>query len=309
MVFILLKFALKEFLSDREYKNVSKHTLATYKFSINQFHDYCVQNEIVDVSDVTTSTVRNFLLYCKNDLNNNPTTLNTKLRHLRALFNYLEENEIINSKQNPTRKVSFAKEEIKIEVFTDAQIKQMLGYFQRIKYRDKTFVSYRDHMIIVFLLGTGVRLGELVNLQWKDVNFDNMVITVWGKKREQSSIPMTAKLKKELAEYKLFVDQYFKKETEYVFTTAYSKKLSENAVKCMFKRLKEVMNFKSCRVSAHTFRHTFANKCLLSGMDVFTLQRLLRHSKLDMTMRYVNVFGHAMKEINDRHNPLNSLEI
>lgn len=86
----------------------------------------------------------------------------------------------------------------------------MLTYYARMKYRHKSFFAYRDYTIILTLVGTGVRLGELCNLTWNNIDFKNRTVTVIGKKRQQSSIPMTDKLKKELAEYKVFIEQHFK---------------------------------------------------------------------------------------------------
>jgi len=306
---LLLKFAIKEFLDDRDFNNLSKATIGGYSLILEKFHDYCIEKETVEVSDITPSLIKQYLLYCKNELKNNPTTINTKLRGLRTFFNFLAENEIINSKRIPTSKIPYVKEEIKIEVFTDEHIKQMLNFYKRIKYRDKTFVAFRDHTIIIVLLGTGMRRGELVNLKWSDIDFNNQILKVFGKKRMDSSIPMTLKLKKELAEYRVFCEQHFQTLSDYVFTTYKNKQLTENAVQMIFKHLKDVMNFKDVRLSAHTFRHTFAHRCLMSGMDVFTLQKMLRHSKLDVTMRYVALWGTALKEQNDKYNPLNNMDI
>lgn len=94
----------------------------------------------------------------------------------------------------------------------------MLGYYQRLKNRDKSFYAYRDYLSIVFLLGTGVRLGEFINLKWNDVELKHGLITVWGKKRQQSSIPLTEKLVKELCEFKVYCDRFFTTLPEYVFT-------------------------------------------------------------------------------------------
>ena len=69
--------------------------------------------------------------------------------------------------------MAYAKEEIKIEVFTDAHISQMLGYLRRVKKRERTFHAYRNYVMIIFLLGSGCRLGETVHLRWNDVDMVN----------------------------------------------------------------------------------------------------------------------------------------
>lgn len=206
--------------------------------------------------------------------------------------------------------MNYAKEEIKIETFSDYHIKQMLDYYRRIKKRERLFYAYRDYAIIVFLLGTGVRLGELINIRWRDINFIRGTITVWGKKREQSSIPLTDKLIKELSEYRVFCEQHYGELDDYVFTSdRKNRQLGVDAVKSIFKRLKEVMNFKDVKLSAHTFRHTFAHRMLMNGCDVFTLQKMLRHSSLVMTQRYLAIWGTALHEQNEKYNPLKDIDI
>jgi integrase/recombinase XerD len=221
----------------------------------------------------------------------------------------MQQVELVDARTNPTKAVKPVKAPTTVDVFTDQQIREMLGYFGRIKGRDKTLYAYRDYAMVVVLLGTGMRLGELVNLRWDDVDFLNKVITVIGKKRQQSSIPMTAKLRKELSEYRVFVDETFKRRPEFVFTDRTGAGMTDNGVKCIFKRLKEVMNFDGVRLSPHTFRHTFASRMVKAGADAFTVQKMLRHTALAMTMRYVNLFGTALKEQNDKYNPLNGVEL
>ncbi|WP_429843929.1 tyrosine-type recombinase/integrase [Brevibacillus sp. FIR094] len=59
--------------------------------------------------------------------------------------------------------------------------------------------------------------------------------------------------------------------------------LTPNAIK----RLKEIMNFKGVRLSAHIFRHTFAHRMLMNGFDDFILQKMLRHNNIGTTQRYL----------------------
>lgn len=179
---MLISHCIKEFIDDRRYRNLSTKTIQGYQIVLDLFRDYCAKHEIVDINDVTNATVKGFLLHLQNERNNNPTSRNSKLRTIKTFFNFLVESEIINDKQNPTRKINFAREEIDIKPFTDEQIKKMLGYLRRRKQRQKFFVTVRDYTMIVFLLGTGVRLGELINLKWSDVDLINGTASILGKK-------------------------------------------------------------------------------------------------------------------------------
>ncbi|GGF86405.1 tyrosine-type recombinase/integrase [Paenibacillus aceti] len=306
---MLFKFALTEFKADREYRNVSDRTLTAYMNQLNEFHQYCVNHDVVNLEDCTASFIKQYLLHCK-EKGNNPTTVNTKLHILKIFFNYFEtEMEVFTPKTNPTKRIIFAKEEIKIEVFSDAHIKQMLRYYQSLKYRDKSLYAYRDYFMIIFLLGSACRIGETANLRWKDVDLVNQIITVNGKKRIASSIPMSDKLKAEFLEYRLFIDQHFPTMPEMVFTNRDGKPLTDNAIKCIFKHLKAIMNFKDVRLSGHTFRHTAAHRMLIAGADVGTIQKMLRHSNVSMTLRYFSLWGTALAEQNEKFNALNSFDL
>lgn len=309
VVFLLIRYAIQDFKEDREFKQISKATLTNYMGCLQEFHKYCIEMEIVDITDVSSSTVKNYLIYCQKQRNNNPTTINSKLRSLKIFFNYLEEVEIFTSKNNPTKKTNYIRANVKIEVFSDVQIKEMLSYYRRLKSRDKSFYAYRDSTIIVNLLGTGMRLGELINLKWSDIDFQNRSIIVFGKLKTQTSIPMADKLHTELLEYHAYCKKEFEKIPVHVFVNRNGKQLTADAIKNIFKRLKEKMNFTNVRCSAYDFRHTFAHRFLTNGGDVFTLQKLLRHSSIAMTQRYLAIWGTALHERNEKFNPLNNIDI
>lgn len=307
---MLLKFSIQEFHDDRLYKNLSPKTIGSYLLTLKEFQSFCGEHDIVSVEDVTQSIIKSYLIYCQKERGNNPTTRNSKLHTIKIFFNHLEETEVINSKQNPIKRLPYVKEDIKIEAFSDYHINQMLGYYRRINNRNRTFHAYRDYTIIITLLGTGVRLGELINLKWNDIDFKSGTVTVFGKKREQSSIPLTDKLVKELAEFQVFCRQHFGDLSDFVFTSDRKNgQLSVDAVKSIFKRLKDAMNFTDVRVSCHTFRHSFAHRMLMNGCDIFTLQKMLRHSQLNITQRYLSIWGTALRDQNSKFNPLNSLDI
>lgn len=303
---MLLKFAYQDFLDDRRFKNTTKTNIKNYEMLLGKFVDYCIENQVVNAEEITYSHVRQYLLNCQ-DKGDKASTINTKLLRIRAFLNYLVECEVI--KTNPAKKVKKQKEDVKIEVFSDEQIKQMLNFYRRIKRREKSYLAYRDYTIIITILGTGIRRGEIKNLQWSDVDFINRTISVFGKSRRKETIPITDKLAKELAGYQLFCKQYWGNISDYVFVKRDNTQMSENAIMLVFKYLGNKMNFKDIRVSAHTFRHTFCHRLAMSGMSAFAIQKLMRHQNIAVTMRYVAIWGNELREQNDKYNPLNSLDV
>ena len=128
----MIKWAIKDFLDEREYRQVSKNTLANYQTLFKDFHTYCLEHEIIETSEVTQAVIKSYLLYCQRERHNSPTSLNTKLTALKTLFNYLEETGEISSKNNPTKKMKYVKAELNLTTFNDAQIKEMLKYCKRL---------------------------------------------------------------------------------------------------------------------------------------------------------------------------------
>lgn len=146
---------------------------------LGEFVSCCIENEVVNVEDIFYSYVRQYLSECQ-ERGNKAGTINTKLLRIRAFLNYMVECEVI--KNNPAKRVKRQKEDVKIDVFNDEQIRQMLNFYRRIKQREKSYFAYRDYTIIIIILGTGIRRGEIINLQWTDINFINHSISFFGKK-------------------------------------------------------------------------------------------------------------------------------
>ncbi|MBH0229541.1 tyrosine-type recombinase/integrase [Halobacillus yeomjeoni] len=304
---MLIKFCIKEFLEDRKFKDLSPYTIKMYSQNLRLFLQHCTKKKIIDVEDVKPKDIKEFLYECR-DQGQKISTINNKLRSIKTLMNYLVNEDIIEQNANPTRKQKYIKQHNKVEVLSDYHIKQILNYYERGLKRNSSITNMRTRTMIIFCLSTGVRRGEIINIKWEDIDFDNQVIRVIGKKREVASIPFTNKLKKELAEYKIYMMNRFKN-LEYVFPTYSNKKLTDEGVSSIFKQLKRDLNFDDVRVSCHTLRSSFAQRSLMNGMDVLTLQKMMRHESLEMTQIYVNLFGTALADQNNKYNALNNVEI
>ncbi|WP_243355988.1 tyrosine-type recombinase/integrase [Bacillus litorisediminis] len=306
---MLLKFAVKEYLEEKKFQNASDYTLKSYKTVLNEFYDYCTDQEVKDTSQIDSRIIKSYLRYCKNEKGNKTSTVNGKIRITKAFVNYLLDEEILICNTHPFKNIKQSKEDIRINTFTDTHIKQILRYFER-QTRKTPFIGMRNRMTVLIMLGTGVRVGEIVNITWNDLDIRNGYITTFGKKRQSITIPLTNKLLKEIIEYKVFTDEFFDGKTPtYMFPTRSGKKWTQEGARSIFKRLKDHFNFDDVRLSAHTLRHSFASRSLRNGMDITVLKEILHHQSLQMSQRYVDLWGSAVKEMNDKFNPLNDLDI
>lgn len=303
---MLLKFAYQDFLDERKFRNSTGINIQNYKVLLGGFIDYCHSIGLLNVEEINSGHVKGYLKKCQKD-GNVAGTINTKLQRIRAFLNYMVEEKII--KDNPARKVKRLKEDVQINVFTDEQIYQMLAYYRGLRRREKSYFAYRGYMLIVVFLGTGIRRTECINLKWSDFDAVNSTLVVYGKNRRNETIFITEKLVKELATYKLFCKRYFGTLSEYIFVNRDEGQMTQNSIMLVFQNLQRKMNFPDVRVSPHTFRHTFCHRLAMSGMSAFAIQKMMRHTNITTTMRYVAMWGNELKEENDKHNPLNNLDI
>ena len=302
---MLLKFAFEDFIADRKFNNTTESNIKSYQYMIKPFIEYCIDEGAVNVEDVTRVHFKNYLIMAQQQ-NKKPHTINTIILRTKAFFNYCVEENYIT--ENITKRVKPQKVDVKINTFTDVQINQMLSFYRSQRKKHQTYSSYRNYLIILVFLGTGIRRKEMILLKWSDVDFTNQTMSVYGKSRKYETIFLTDKLTRELLAFKTFSDNVLKKKQEFLFVTNKEVPFTIHTVEYVFRDLKQKMNFKNVRLSPHTFRHTYCHRLTMSGMPVFAIQKLMRHEHIQTTMHYVNLWGSELKQENDKHNPLNNFD-
>lgn len=149
----------------------------------------------------------------------------------------------------------------------------------------------RFYPIFLTLASTGMRLGELINLEWKDVDFERKVISIkvkdfWEPKNSRPrAIPMTNKL--------LEVLNAVNKSTRWVFATRNGNQLNRNHLRESLAKLCMKIGIEPANI--HTFRHTFASHLVMSGVDLPTVQKLMGHSDIKTTMVYAHLAPEHLK--------------
>jgi integrase/recombinase XerD len=178
-----------------------------------------------------------------------------------------------------------------LPTFTDKQVKILAAWKPKQKY------ERRLHSLILFLLDTGCRITEALTLRVRDIDVDNMLVTLDGKGRKQRIVPFSLELRKALFR---FIKDFGRKADALLFATRKETRVGRRNVLRAVKSLCKRLGFDPPARTLHAFRHTFALNYLRRGGSVFHLQKVLGHSTLEMTRKYANLMTEDLQAVHER---------
>lgn len=264
------------FIRERRYfKNVSPATVEWYEQSFRAFSGAWETKQALGqrIADLLTAGIQ-------------PVSVNTYLRCIRAFLRWAYAEGHLSA-IFPVPKLKH--EEKVIATLRPDQIQRIL------RARPKNTTERRLHTLALTLMDTGMRIAEALRLEQGDLDFDSLLIRVCGKGGKQRLVPMSLELRKVLFR---FVGA---RRSGPVFATRSGTRLGQRNTLRDFKAFGERIGaITDVRFSFHTLRHTFALNYIRSGGDVFRLQRILGHSTLEMTRRYVNLQTEDLQAVHDR---------
>jgi integrase/recombinase XerD len=156
-------------------------------------------------------------------------------------------------------------------------------------FRGRDFLSIRNQAIIAFLFDTGIRCYELCEL--KPTRIKDTYILIWGKGNKERIVPKSPQLQKLLFRHDRAKLAYFEDKgnrPDNYFLSRTGRPLTVGAVENIVKRAGKAAKISgSIRCSPHTCRHWFAQTQLKNGLDLYSLSRLLGHSNIKITQRYL----------------------
>jgi site-specific recombinase XerD len=170
----------------------------------------------------------------------------------------------------------------------------------------KTWEGFRNYVILLTFLDTGIRLSELLGLTVDRVNLVKGSLLVTGKGSKDRELYMGRTLKKEMVKWLKM--RGFHPYEDHVFISRDGRPLKKRHVQQILKRLGKKAGIEGTRCSPHTLRHTSATNFIRNGGDVFTLQRVLGHADIQTCMIYVHMGGRQLQEAVLRFSPVDRLE-
>jgi integrase/recombinase XerD len=169
-----------------------------------------------------------------------------------------------------------------------------------------THERLRNYAIMMLFLDTGIRLDELVTLRLSRMDFTIGEMTILGKGSKERKVPIGNQAKKALIDYitKERLDPINPRDEDRVFLNSDGYPITHSTVEKMFQRVKKLAGV--TKLHPHACRHTFSVRYLVNGGDAFSLQKILGHTSLEMTRKYVNLASGDVKEKHRRFSPMDN---
>ena len=270
------KNMIDSFISSKQVEGCSERTIKYYKEIIEKF----VNSFDKSIKQISTNDIRNYLSNYKDNSSCGSTTIDNIRRVLSSFFSWLEDEDYII--KSPVRRIHKIKTAVVVkEVLTDENLEKLRDECENI----------RDLSLIELLISTGMRVGELVNLNISNLNFEDRSCIVLGKGNKEREVYFDAKTKLHLKEY--ISKRNDSNEALFVSMKEPHQRLSISGIELIIRTLG--INSNINKVHPHKFRRTLATMAIDKGMPVEQVQKLLGHVKIETTMHYALVNQNNVK--------------
>lgn len=271
------KSLLEKFISAKEIEGCSSKTIDYYRNIIEKF----ISKSEKSIKSISTDDIRSYLSEYKEQNHSQLTTIDNMRRIFSSFFSWLEdENYIVKS---PARRIHKVKTATVIKnTFSDENIEEMRDYCKN---------DIRNLVLLELLLSTGIRVGEVVNLNIEDINFEDRSCIVLGKGNKQREVYFDAKTKLHLQEYLKSRDDTEK--ALFVSKNKPHQRLSISGIELIIRKVGN--NTSTDDAYPHKFRRTLATMAIDKGMPIEQVQKLLGHVKIETTMHYAMVNQNNVK--------------
>lgn len=273
---------LTAFLSAKKIEGCSAKTIKYYKSTIDHLFDEIGKT----TAEITTNDIRSYLAYYQEQKQSSKVTIDNMRRIFSSFFSWLEDEDYIV--KSPVRRIH--------KVRTDSLVKEVINDECMELLRDNC-TEIRDLAMIDLLASTGMRVGELVQMNIDDVDFQERQCKVFGKGNKEREVYFNARAKIHLQQY--ISQREDNNPALFVSFSSPHKRLSISGVEVRLRTLGRRINLP--KIHPHKFRRTLATMAIDKGMPIEQVQRLLGHVKIDTTLHYAMVNQNNVKLAHRRY--------
>ena len=286
-------------------KNFSDHTLSAYSSDIVS---YILWLDNASCTEVDFNKLREYLHFIQR-FDYKKTTIARKVAAIRTFYKFLFRERYIDT--NPAISLSAPKRPKSLPKFlTPDEVEKILN-----NVKIETPAGFRNRVILELLWATGMRVSELSNLNFGDLNLEENEIRVFGKGAKERIVLVSDRAKDYLNQYintarKLIAPEYNTGEINddtplFINNTGY--RLQNKTIRKVINETVEKIELPK-KVTPHVFRHSFATKLIENGADLRVVQELLGHAGISNTQIYTHISMKHMKDVYENAHPHAQLE-
>ena len=272
------------------------------RYSIKTADSYCLDIELmrryfaeIDISleEADKDDIKDYLGAIYSEVK--ASSLRRKIVAIRQFYLLLHKRKIVED--NPALTLTGPKKDgILPGALTREEMAKLIDYNY-----PQNLKGLRDRAIIEMLYSSGVRVGELVSLKIKDMDFKGKSVNVLGKGKKERLLPVTSQAIESIENY-LLKRPGGKEKDSIIFCNLKGQQLTERGVQYIIDTLARNCGIYR-RITPHMLRHSFATHFLENGMNLRYLQHLLGHSNLSTTEIYTNLSIEHLEKVYRKAHP------
>lgn len=294
---ISLEKAIERFIEDKELSGLQKVTIDNYRQQASVFDAFCKARSLrtEDIRSIRTYHIQEYQKWLISERGVSTSTINSYCKTMKIIFDSMQKKKLIES--NPFREVDKIKVGKQAVGFTPTkeELQRCINY--QLKKADN-FIGFRNLIILVFLADTGARVNETINVKQSHIHLSESgkehVIINHSKNGTPRKIGLSNRLCNLLREYLPLIEHV---NSEYLFISQRMSRISKREVQFIIKEIG--VNNALPELTCHSLRRHFASVKVQQKIPLVSLMRLMGHSSMQVSLRYIQEFSEEYLEWKD----------
>lgn len=291
----------------KEYHYDLRHAfrwLKTYKdkLDVKEFENTNIQNlDIEFFKSLSTENLTTYIAYLHREFSNKPATRARKVASIKSFLNYLAN---VRKKLDINPAIGFETPQLERRIPKYLTLEEATSLLHSVKFNEQKF-GERDYCILTIFLNCGLRLSELINIDFKHIKEDRL--TIIGKGNKERMVHLNKACLSSIEKYVSVRPKDNIKDREALFLSERGERIGRRMVEYIVKKYIQLAGLDSKKFSPHKLRHTAATLMHKYGhVDIRALQHVLGHETIATTQIYTHIDNEQVKEAID-NNPLNNI--
>ena len=267
------------------------------EYDLNLFSDYFHEHNI---KAITGEEILNSLAWLREERGNHAGAINRKEASIRSYFRYLRFIQIEGADSFPIESMPRAREPYTgpVKALEPDEVSRLLGSIDK-----NSILGFRDFFLYSMLYRLGLRIGEAISINIKDINFEKEILNIHGKGRRERKLPLLPDLMDILEKWLVYRTRlYGANQLDALFISKKGNRLSIRTAQDNFQKIvTKAGPFSIEKVTPHSLRHAFATHAIEGEQDIFVLKAILGHASTKSTEIYLHPSMRVLRKAVNNH--------